>query len=148
VAFARYSRVGLGYGCSELRPVRFEDHFGELFCGSFEHWHRFTLQIFVEECYRVAKKVNRLTTDNRISNLLMIRISFLSRKRGQLIHADICRTNVRRPHTITTTNATPNVIRPVTRGSKKEPLTGNSCHVRFIMAWKMAATKTLLPVLL
>lgn len=44
--------------------------------------------------------------------------------------------------------ATQTVIRPVIRGSKWEPFTGNDCQVTLIVAWNTAAAKTLLAVLL
>ena len=44
--------------------------------------------------------------------------------------------------------ATQTAIRPVIRGSKWEPFTGNDCQVTLIVAWNTAAAKTLLAVLL
>lgn len=52
------------------------------------------------------------------------------------------------PQTITTLAAMAARIKPVTRGSKNEPLTGKRSQVTLIVMWKSAMPKTLLPVLL
>lgn len=50
--------------------------------------------------------------------------------------------------TQTTNAAAIAMITPLMRWSKCEPWIGNNCQETFIMVWKTAAAKTLLPVLL
>jgi hypothetical protein len=58
------------------------------------------------------------------------------------------RASVRGPHMSVTIAAADAMSGPVTAGFQYEVLIGNNCYVRFIMAWKTAAAKTLLPALL